>query len=53
MTLRVAMGLVTCERPRLLERTLASLGDGFELIIVDNAPRGTWKSSFALKMRKI
>jgi hypothetical protein len=43
--MKVAVGLVTCERPDLLKRTLASLrGGGFELCIVDNSPRGTWPS---------
>lgn len=42
--MRVAVGLVTCERADLLRRTLASLGDGCELIVIDNAPRGTWPS---------
>lgn len=42
--MKVAMGLVTCDRAGMLARTVASLGSGFELMVVDNAPRGTWPS---------
>lgn len=42
--MRVAVGLVTCERPALLERTLASLGRVDHLQVIDNRPRGTWPS---------
>ena len=39
--MKVALGLVTCERPELLKRTLGSLGKrGFELRVFDNGPRG-------------
>ena len=42
--MRVAVGLVTCERPKLLRRTLASLGRPDYLSVVDNRPRGTLPS---------
>lgn len=41
MTVTLAVGVVTCARPRLLKVTLASLGNkGFERVVIDNSPRG-------------
>lgn len=39
--MRVAVGLLTCERPELLRRTLGSLGSEVEVIVIDNAPKGS------------